>query len=226
MHPDLLDGATLTRRHASTARMVVAYPTVPGREASADRLDASVFAQTYESGRRFDVDVLRQTGYATCGAAWNDAAAWAAASGYAHVVLAADDLECGAGCLAAAAVALDTGWAPSALILTGATMGVESHGDWGRIYDGEGDVAVSMTRIPALRVGWWRPIPPIHYWSDNAVTAVLRALDVPVLASRGYAWLHHWEQAGRISGTGEQASRERDEYAAFERHTINLGASL
>jgi hypothetical protein len=71
------------------------------------------------------------------------------------------------------------------------------------------------------------PIPPIHYWSDNAVTTVLRHLDVPILASRRYAWQHHWEQAGRISGTGEQADAERVIYSAFERDTIiNLGRNL
>lgn len=211
----------LTRRAEVDAPMLLAYPTVPGREASAARLDASVMAQRIGGdGPRFPVDILRMGGYATCGEAWNDAAAWAASEGYRSVVLAADDLECAAGCLDAAAAALAAGWSPSALIVTGATMGVESHGDWGAIYPGEGEVPVSMTRIPAVRVEWWRPIPPIHYWSDNAVTTVLRHLDVPILASRGYAWKHHWEQAGRISGTGEQATHERYVYTAFERETI------
>jgi len=102
---------------------------------------------------------------------------------------------------------------------------IESHGDWGRAYHGEGDVAVSMTRIPAVLVEWWRPIPPIHYYSDNAVTAVLRMLDVPILASRGFAWRHHWAQPGRISGVGEQAQREQAEYAAFEARLVAGGAS-
>lgn len=84
---------------------------------------------------------------------------------------------------------------------------------------------MSMTRIPAVRVEWWRPIPPIHYYSDNAVTAVLRMLDVPILASRAFAWRHHWEQPGRISGVGEQATREQAAYAAFEARLVAGGAS-
>lgn len=212
---------TLTRRAGVDAPLLVAYPTVPGREDDAARLDAAIAAQRVEEGGpRFPADVLRMEGYATCGEAWNDAAAWAASEGYRFVVLAADDLEPAEGCLAAAAGALAMGWSPSALIVTAETDAVESHGDWGRIYPGEGNTPVSMTRIPAVRVEWWRRIPPIHYYSDNAVTTVLRHLDVPILASRGFAWRHYWAQAGRISGVGEQAAQERDAYTIFERETI------
>lgn len=219
----LSDRFTLTRS-SDDAEMLVAYPTVPGREADARRLDMSVTAQSLPA------DLLRMTGYSTCGEAWNDAAAFAADRGYTHLVLAADDLECGVGALAAAAAAIDDGWSPSALIARACPDQdgedtLESHGDWARIYDGEGDVAVTMTRIPAIRVDWWSPIPPIHYWSDNAVTMVLRTRGVPILASRGFAWRHHWAQPGRISGTGEQATREHEAYVAFEQALILGGVA-
>lgn len=219
------DGWLHTRVPETDADMLVAYPTVPGREQSAARLDRSLWLQDGPP-----VDTLRMSGYSTCGEAWNDAAAWAAASGYRYLVLAADDLEAAQGAAQAARVALEDGWAPSAFIARACPAAdcedtVESHGDWGRAYEGEGAVAVSMTRIPALRVEWWRPIPPIHYWSDNAVTAVLRALDVPVLASRRFAWRHHWASEGRISGVGEQANRERETYVEFERALVAGGVS-
>jgi hypothetical protein len=217
------DGWSLARASDPTS-MLVAAPTVKGRERSAVRLERSLWAQTEPA------DTLLMRGYSTCGEAWNDAAAWAGAHGYRYLVLTADDLEAAQGALAAARAALDAGWSPSALIARACPTAdcedtIESHGDWGRAYHGEGDVAVSMTRIPAVRVEWWRPIPPIHYYSDNAVTAVLRMLDVPILASRAFAWRHHWEQPGRISGVGEQATREQAAYAAFEARLVAGGAS-
>lgn len=216
-------------------RWVFVIPTVPGRESVFERAAYSLgttiiiphdSSQTRPgriicAGPVYDEEgvVLKMTGYPSCGAAWNAAAdIWPEnAEG---VMLLADDLIC---------VTPDRDWRPEiermlaaeqspAVIVYNQDAVVESNGlAWARL-DWPGQ-ETPMTRIPIIRPSWWRRIPPIHYWSDNAVSHALAMQGVPIVVTHQMAFRHEWAQPGRQ----DMRQEERDAFEEWARNMTTGG---
>lgn len=200
------------------ATLVVALPTVAGREDHLARCEAALRA-TVPADVRLVIDIRKDR--ATCGEVWNEVARQAQALppaeyGQVHLLCLADDLEPLHGWYAAAVhVVENLAATPSALIYTakpGEPDSVESHGDWAARYDAP--TAVSMSRIPFCRAEQWVPIPPIHYFSDNAFSSAMQMQGVQMVAVREYAFRHHWAMAGRHPMNDAQWN---DEHATWQR---------
>jgi len=191
----------------SRLEVVVVIPTVQGREDHLDRCMAA-YMRTL-AGVRWQAVVEHNR--ATCGEAWNLGAEVARAAGATWLHMTADDLEPLDGWFEAAVSCVrEFGASPSALIWTaraGEPDVIESHGDWAARYSVPN--AVSMSRIPFCRTELWIDIPPIHYFSDNAFSSAMQAQGIPLVAVPGYAFRHHWAQAGRKQMNDEQWFREQ-----------------
>lgn len=182
------------------ATLVVALPTVTGREEI-----VSICESAYHETVPTDVRLIvhRQKDRPTCGEVWNavalEAQAFAAGEpGPVYFHATADDLEPLPGWFDPAVRIVENGGTPSALIYTaraGQPDVVESHGDWGVRYPAP--QVTSMSRIPFCRADQWIPIPPIHYFSDNAFSSAMQIQGIPMIADPDYRFRHWWAQAGR-----------------------------
>jgi hypothetical protein len=195
------------------ATLVVALPTVTGRDEHLARCEAALHA-TVPKDVRLVIDVRKDR--ATCGEVWNEVAVEAQALAPAYLLCLADDLEPLPGWYEAAVhVVENLAATPSALIYTaklGEPDAVESHGDWAARYDAP--TAVSMSRIPFCRAEQWVPIPAIHYFSDNAFSSAMQMQGIQMVAVREYAFRHHWAMAGRHPMNDQQWN---DEHAEWQR---------
>lgn len=201
------------------ATLVVAVPTVDGREQHLARCEHA-YHETVPTDVRLILVVKRNL--ATCGEGWNDVAATArlyaagetAGPVYFHAT--ADDLEPLPGWYEAAVFQTENGHSPSALIYTArAGQGdvVESHGDWGVRYPQP--QVVGMSRIPFCREEQWIPIPPIHYFSDNAFSSAMFAQGISMVADPAYVFRHWWAQEGRHPMNDEQWFREKTAWESW-----------
>jgi hypothetical protein len=192
------------------ATLVVALPTVDGREHHLDRAMRAL-EQTTPADVRLIVEVRRNR--PTCGEVWNLVAQ--VARGFAryatdaptYLLCMADDLEPLPGWFECARMLVDEGSTPSALIFNGETGHVESHGDWAVKY--HNPTVVGMSRIPFCRAEQWIDIPPIHYFSDNAFSSAITSQGVPIVAHPDYAFRHWWAQEHRHPMNDEQWFREQ-----------------
>lgn len=184
-----------------SATLVVAIPTVTGREAHLERC-GHAYHETTPTDVRLKLVVVRDR--STCGEVWNESAEialeGAQAPNFTPVYLhcTADDLEPLPGWYEAAVGVVESGGTPSALIYTarpGQSDVVESHGDWGVRYPAR--QVTSMSRIPFCRAEQWIPIPPIHYFSDNAFSSAMFTQGIPIVADPGFAFRHWWAQEAR-----------------------------
>lgn len=198
--------------------LVVALPTVTGREAYVAQCEAAYHATTPHSVRLI---IDRRIDRPTCGEVWNSVAERAQlfAAGDPGVVYfhaTADDLEPLPGWYEAAVWHADNGHSPSALIYTarpGQPDVVESHGDWGVRYPAA--QVVSMSRIPFCKAHQWIPIPPIHYFSDNAFSSAMFAQGIPMVADPAFAFRHWWAQSGRHAMNDAQWFAEQSAWQAW-----------
>jgi len=194
------------------ATVIVALPTVDGRESHLERAEHALH-ETVPPAVRLVIDV--QKNRATCGEVWNTVAARAQAfatgsDGPVYLLCMADDLEPLPGWYAAAARHVEWGSTPSALIYTaraGQPDVVESHGDWGVRYPMP--QVTSMSRIPFCRADQWIPIPPIHYFSDNAFSSAMTMQQIPIVAEPEFAFRHWWAAPGRKPMNDDQWFREQ-----------------
>lgn len=205
------------------ATLVVAVPTVTGREDTLERCEYA-YRETTPTNVELEWWVMRDR--ATCGEVWNEVARKAKqavvdcrASGAAvYLHCTADDLEPLPGWYEAAVGQVEQGCTPSALIFTardGQPDQVESHGDWAARYPEARPT--SMSRIPFCLPEQWIDIPPIHYYSDNAFTVAMNVQGIPIIAEPGYAFRHWWAQPGRIAANSPQWFAEQATYEAWAR---------
>ena len=191
-------------------RLLVVIPTVTGREHHLRRCERAYRAVTPPD---VQLDIATWLDKPTCGEVWNTGARFAATLRADYVHMTADDLEPLPGSIEAAIEIVDKGATPSALIWTardGQPDTLESHGTWAMHF--LSPTEVDMSRIPFCRPEQWIPIPPIHYWSDNAFSVACRVQSIPMIADQRYAFRHHWASEGRIAMNSEQWYREQATY--------------
>lgn len=207
------------------ARLLVAVPTVDGRDDHLDRCLAAYGreAEKLETAAGIQTTIRVWRNLPTCAHVWNLAAGVALDEGHDLLHLTADDLVPHRDALDVGVWRVLRGEAPAALIVNALTGDIESHGlAWAtQLPDG---TATSMVRIPLIRTEWWHPIPQIHYWSDNAVSSVLQARGVPMVCDTDFRFAHWWAAPGRLSATDERAQDERVQYEAFNREMMARGS--
>lgn len=192
----------------TTPLISVVVPTVPGRGASLAR--TLLAYHEYAATNLIETIVIQ--GRETCGEAWREGAALARGE-YLH--LSADDLvPRWDGWWRAAVELCKLGEAPAPLLYTPA--GEPDR----RCWDGEPARLVNLTRVPFVRLEWWRELearygefPPLHYWSDIWLSDMLQAQRHPIRICAGYAFTHHWEQEGRQHDDAD----DRALYATLQR---------
>jgi hypothetical protein len=193
----------------------VCIPTVPGREEQLARCKAAY--QNTAPDAEYDVLYLDvRTGYATCGEAWNDSAEAARAAGAAIFHATADDLVPSPSWYSAAMEAIEQGFTPCPIVWTEHEDGhksIESSGGWRQLLADW--TMVEQSVIPFCRVEHWEPIPPIHYFSDNAFSGAQARLGRPCVTRYGYEFLHTWAQPGRRPMAGEAWDTEREAWLAY-----------
>lgn len=198
------------------ATLVVALPTVDGRESFLERAELALH-ETVPPDVRLIIDV--QKNRPTCGEVWNTVAERAQAfetDGPVHLLCLADDLEPLPGWYQAAVRHTEWGATPSALIWThreGEADVVESHGDWGIRYPHA--QVTSMSRIPFCKASQWIPIPPIHYFSDNAFSSAMTAQGIAIVAEPEFVFRHWWAAAGRHEMNNEAWFREQNAWQSW-----------
>lgn len=187
----------------------IVIPTLKGREDSLARARASIEATCEEA------EVLEIRGCASVGEGWSIGADMANGE---FIHLAGDDIEWKQGWWQAAAEVCRRGEIPAPLIYN--TDGsVQSCGEtMDRIVpDGE---LTTFARIPFFSCEQWRlirPIPPIHYYSDNWIGALAELNGIPVVVCHGYSFTHHLEmtEVGWPEGLTWQ-QRLADDRAIYE----------
>lgn len=171
----------------------IVIPTITGRE--------ETFANTVSAYERLTtadgIEWIVERDYPTCGAAWN-AGAERASGDYLHFT--ADDLEpMSAAWLPAAIAVCETGCVPLGLVQD----------------PGENPIGRDFPRVPFCRREWWIPVPPIHYFSDNAFGALVGRAGHPCIVAEGYDFYHHHSMIGRRAFTGPDYQADWAAYKAL-----------
>lgn len=91
-------------------------------------------------------------------------------------------------------------------------MNYSADGEWDNAVDGPDKGIPHFTRIPMMtrsqyeRIGPW---PEIDYCADVWLSEKARTLGIETRMIHSYAFVHHWEQIGRISTPERLAESER-----------------
>lgn len=158
-------------------KVSIVIPTVKGREASFDRCVHS-YKTTLPAG--WDAEFIIVRDRPSCGEAWNEGAA-IATGGWLHIT--ADDIEAKAGWLDAAVHCRNGFTIPSPI------LELPRGGTDGEI-GADGELA-RMTPLPFIVTDDWPGCPPIHYWSDYAVSRRLELDGHEIRWCHGYRFIHH-----------------------------------
>ena len=193
----------------------IVVPTVVGREQHLKACLAAYDRYTTD----FEVHVI--TGRPTCGEAWL-AGAEKATGDYIH--FSADDLEPFSGWWQAGKHFVDSGFLPAPRILKSDGT-LETCGGSDGFSELPTGHLTDFTRIPFMGRDQWKRIRPhishflanAHYFTDNAISWAGAKEGIGTVVHRGYAFTHHWAQAGRGAGMTEN-DRMRHDHAAFVNH--------
>lgn len=174
----------------------IVMPTIDGRQdelvrtvAMYERLTPREYGNQRE---RLQIEWIVETGHNNCGAAWN-AGVNKATGDIVH--MGADDIEPeNIAWFHAAMTAIDRGNVPLGLVREGSTK-------FGR----------DFARVVICRREWWRDVPEIHYWSDNAFDDLMRADDHVPMVVPGFDFYHRKSMVGR----DESPPRLAADHAAY-----------
>ena len=168
----------------------IVMPTIPGRESELART-----IEVYERLTPVDIEWIIERGQDNCGAAWN-AGARKATGDILH--MGADDIEPESeGWWFAAAPVLLAGRVPLGYVREGHAC------LFGR----------DFCRVVICRREWWRDVPELHYFSDNAWTDLMIADGHLPTVAEGFDFYHRKSMVGRDDGP-ERMERERKAYEA------------
>jgi hypothetical protein len=183
----------------------VVVPTIPGREEMFGWVCAAYTSGDYAGN---EVEVIVEHGHPTVGCAWQ-AGADKARGEYIH--LGNDDCEPHPGWWQPAVQSCDEGFLPSPMVYTPAGY-AQALPEWGKVAPDRTPVSCAM--IPFLSRAQWEAVSPLllsHYYSDNFITDRAVAAGFPCEVRTGYAFTHHWAQAGRGAGMTEMNRMIHDE---------------
>jgi hypothetical protein len=194
--------------------LTVVIPTVPGREI---KLARTLFRYRQTVPAQVIMHEMIIRGYPTCGEAWNIggemAAFWDSDPKLNLLHFGADDLMPERGWWEAATRAIwDDREIPAPLVLK-PDGSVESRGSYqGEYLHGE---EVGDTVVPIMPLALWqyvRPIPSIHYWSDNYVGQKLKQAGWTIRMNDRYAFTHdqHPADPGRDVIRVDEEQKMRD----------------
>lgn len=167
----------------------IVMPTIAGRgdEVTRTMMKFSILTPRHLSGR---IEWLMEFDHPNVGSAWNAGAARAQGE---YLLLGNDDLEPeGEEWLEGAKVVLDRGDVPLGWVREDAI------GTFGR----------DFTRAPMCKTAWWKPLPEIHYYSDNAFHEIMRRDGHMPTVAPGYDFYHRRSMVGRDE-TPERVERDR-----------------
>ena len=68
---------------------------------------------------------------------------------------------------------------------------------------------------------WWRDVPAVHYYSDNAFDDLMRATGHPPTVVDGFDFLHLRAMAGRDESS-ERLLRDREAYEEWRVRSSDL----
>lgn len=181
----------------------VIIPTVAGRE---DHYDRCASAYLHRTGHA--VEIITETGHATCGLGWQ-AGAERATGDYLHFTC--DDIEPLPGWDQAAIAAVQAGCHPAPRVTDARTGDLQTWPAWGREHPDGTDAGFSA--LPFLSRPMWEAAGPCftgHYYSDNWLSDRARAAGwVPLVVNR-YAFRHHWAEHLRGAGMGQDQRLAHD----------------
>jgi hypothetical protein len=175
----------------------VIVPTVAGRE---DHLERCVTAYAALAPGNYALDLIIEHGHPAVGVAWQ-AGAEKSSGEYLH--LTNDDIEPRPGWHAPAIEAVSRGHLPAPQVFSpdGAPQSLPA---WGIV---GGDWApVAMTTLPFCSREQWEatsPLAELHYFADDYFSYRGRKAGWTTVLRAGYAFTHHWAQAGRGAGMTE-----------------------
>ena len=165
----------------------VVVPTIPGRESELARSIAA-----YERLTPVGIEWIIERGHSTCAAGWN-AGAVKASGEILH--MSADDIEPETDEWFWAAIeALREGSVPVGWVREQNTV-------FGR----------DFCRLVICRREWWRDVPELHYYSDNAFTDLMIATGHEPVIAPGFDFYHRKSMVGR-DDSPERTEREREAY--------------
>ena len=167
----------------------VIMPTIDGRPLELGRtMDA------YERLTPVPIEWHVLHNYPNCGVAWNVGAAIATGD---ILHMGADDIE-----------PVSDAWFPAALAAI--ERGMVPLG-WVNEPSGAGTFGRDFPRVVICRREWWRDVPEIHYWSDNAFGDLMVASGHPAVVAEGFDFLHRRSMVGRDESP-ERLERDRSAY--------------
>ena len=173
--------------------LTIVLPTIAGREAERERTIAA-----YERLTPCEIQWVHVYDYPTCAEAWN-AGASAAEGRYLH--MGADDIEPETGAwFAAATSVVDAGGVPLGWVRE------DVQGVFGRDF---------CRAVFCLRE-WWHPVPPVHYYSDNAFDDLMRVSGHTPTVAEGFDFYHRKSMVGRDESP-ERLARDYSAYQAYRR---------
>lgn len=182
----------------------VIIPTIAGRE---EHLERCVTAYAALAPGNYALDLIIEHGHPAVGVAWQ-AGAGKASGEYLH--LTNDDIEPHPGWHAPAIEAVQHGHLPAPQVY-GPAGELQSLPAWGRL--GEDWTPVAMTTLPFCSRAQWEtisPLAPLHYYADDYFSYRGRKAGWGTVLRSGYAFTHHWAQAGRGAGMTEAGRMEFD----------------
>lgn len=166
----------------------IVMPTIPGRESELARS-----TEVYERLTPVDIEWIIERGHDNCGAAWNSGARKATGE---ILHMGADDIE-----------PEHEGWFPSAMHVL-----KQGHVPLGWVReDAIGTFGRDFARVVICQREWWRDVPELHYFSDNAFDDLMRAAGHEPLVVSGFDFYHRKSMIGRDESP-ERMERERLEY--------------
>lgn len=169
-------------------KLSIVMPTVPGREHELDRT-----VEMYDRLTHMEIEWVIETGHDNCGAAWNAGVPKCTGE---IVHMGADDLE-----------PITDEWLPAALAV------IEQGGvPLGWVFEDEiGRFGHDFCRVVICRRAWWRNVPEIHYWSDNAFDDLMRATGHKPTVAPHFDFYHRRSMVGRDE-LPERLERDRTVY--------------
>lgn len=168
--------------------LTIVMPTILGREEELERT-----IEAYERLTPAKIEWIVEHDHPTCAAAWT-AGAEKATGEMLH--LGNDDLEPETtGWFIAAAHCLRAGNVPLGWVTEDAL------GRFGR----------DFTRVPMCMREWWRPLPDLHYYSDNLFGDWMRQAGHPPTIAEGFDFYHRRSMVGR----DESRPRVERDYAVY-----------
>lgn len=167
----------------------IIVPTIAGRETELERCVAAYSALT-----PVEHEIIAIRDLPTCAHAWNDGAALANGD---HLHMTADDLE-----------PTSAEWAQAALDVV-----ARGNVPVGWVIEEQSTFGRDFARIPFCQRDWWRDVPLVHYYSDNAFTDLMAAEGHAVEVAPGYDFLHGRSPVGRDESP-ERLARDEAAYRA------------